>query len=95
MKIEINPRHSTMRATIQFIFELSKSVGLTKKFNDMTQEYILLYPDSCRKSENEEKATALGITDFFLRCIAWLCLRNVCSLLYCILSDLLCNIQQG
>ena len=95
MKREINPRLNTIPTTIQFIFELSKSVGLAKKFNDMTQEYILLSPNSCRKSENEENTTALGITEFFLRCIAWLCLRNVCSLLYYTTEWSVCNIHHG
>jgi uncharacterized protein YihD (DUF1040 family) len=50
MKREINPRLSYIKYTIQFLSELSKSVGIAKKFNDMTRDDILLYLDSCRKS---------------------------------------------
>ncbi len=56
MKREINPRLNTIRTTIQFLSELSKTVGIDKKFNDMmaTNEDILLYLDSCRKPENDD-----------------------------------------
>jgi integrase/recombinase XerD len=54
MKREINPRLNTVRTTIQFLSELSRSVGIAKRFIDMTQEDILLYLDSCRKPENED-----------------------------------------
>jgi hypothetical protein len=45
MKREINPRLNTVRTTIQFLSELSRSVGIAKRFVDMTQEDILLYLD--------------------------------------------------
>ncbi|HET7345630.1 MAG TPA: hypothetical protein VFJ05_07150, partial [Nitrososphaeraceae archaeon] len=53
MKREINPKPNTIRTTIQFLYELSKSVGnIEKRFEDMTRDDVLLYLDSNRKSEN-------------------------------------------
>ena len=53
MKREVNPRLNTIRTIIQFLAELSKTVGIEKKFNDMMatkgKEDILLYLDKCRK----------------------------------------------
>ena len=46
MKREINPRLNTIRTTIQFLSELSKTVGIAKKFKDMTRDDVLLYLDS-------------------------------------------------
>jgi hypothetical protein len=43
MKREINPRLNTIRTTIQFLTELSKSVGMEKRFEDMTRDDVLLY----------------------------------------------------
>jgi integrase len=54
MKREINPRLTTIRTTIQVLAELSKSVGIAKKFSDMTRDDILLYLDKCRKLENDD-----------------------------------------
>src|SRR5919197_1348947 len=54
MKREINPRLNSKKYTIQFLAELSKTVGIEKKFIDMTREDVLLYLDKCRKSENED-----------------------------------------
>jgi integrase len=54
MKREINPRLNTIRTVIQFLSELSKTVGVTKKFTDMTRDDVLLYLDSCRKLENDD-----------------------------------------
>ncbi|MDQ6863813.1 MAG: hypothetical protein M3044_08310 [Thermoproteota archaeon] len=54
MKREINPRLNTIKTAIQFLSELSRSVGIVKKFIDMRQDDILLYLDNCRKSENED-----------------------------------------
>ena len=56
MKREINPRLCNIKNTIQFLAELSKSVGIEKQFEDMmaTRDDILLYLDSCRKPENED-----------------------------------------
>jgi hypothetical protein len=54
MKREINPRLYTIRTIIQFLSELSKTVGVEKQFQDMTRDDILLYLDKCRKLENED-----------------------------------------
>jgi integrase/recombinase XerD len=54
MKREINPRLNTIRTTVQFLSELSRFVGIEKRFEDMTREDILLYLDSCRRSENDD-----------------------------------------
>jgi len=54
MKSEINPRLNTIRSTIQFLSELSKAVGVQKKFIDMTRDDILSYLDKCRKLEDED-----------------------------------------
>jgi integrase len=54
MKRETNPRPSYIRCTIQFLSELSRSVGLEKQFKNMTQEDILYYLDCNRKPENED-----------------------------------------
>jgi integrase len=54
MKREINPRLSYIRYTIQFLSELSKYIGIEKRFEDMTRDDVLLYLDSNRKSENDD-----------------------------------------
>ncbi len=54
MKREINPRLTYKRNTIQFLAELSKVVGVTKKFIDMTRDDVLCYLDECRKTETED-----------------------------------------
>ena len=54
MKREVNPRLSYIKYTIQFLSELSKSVGIEKRFEDMARDDVLLYLDSCRKSENDD-----------------------------------------
>ena len=54
MKREINPRLSYRKNTIQFLSELSRAVGIEKKFIDMTRDDVLCYLDKCRKPENED-----------------------------------------
>jgi integrase len=55
LKSEINPRPSYLKYTIQFLSELSRSVGIKKQFEgDITREDILYYLDSNRKMENED-----------------------------------------
>jgi integrase len=54
MKREINPRLTYKRYTIQFLSELSRAVGIEKKFIDMTRDNVLCYLDKCRKPENED-----------------------------------------
>jgi hypothetical protein len=46
MKTEVNPRPSYKKNTIQFLSELSRAVGIEKKFIDMTRDDILCYLDS-------------------------------------------------
>ena len=54
MKREINPRLCTIRITIEFLAELSRSAGIGKKFEDMTRDDVLSYLDSCRKLEGDD-----------------------------------------
>jgi integrase/recombinase XerD len=54
MKREVNPRLSYIKSTIQFLAELSKSVGIEIKFIDMIKDDVLCYLDKYRKSENED-----------------------------------------
>jgi integrase len=54
MKREVNPRLSYKKSTMQIIAELSKTIGITKKFIDMSRDDILSYLDKCRKLENED-----------------------------------------
>jgi len=54
MKREVNPRLNYMKDTIQFLSELSRVVGIAKKFIDMTRQDVVHYLDKCRKSENED-----------------------------------------
>ncbi len=43
MKREINPKLNTIRTTIQFLSELSRSVGIEKRFEDLIRDDVLLY----------------------------------------------------
>ena len=54
MKREINPRPSYIRYTIQVLSELSRSIGIEKRFKDMTREDIHYYLYNARKSDNED-----------------------------------------
>jgi integrase/recombinase XerD len=54
MKREINPKISYKKYTIQIIAELSKAVGIEKKFIDMARDDVLTYLDNCRKLEDED-----------------------------------------
>jgi len=54
MKREVNPRFSYKKSTLQIIVELSKTIGIAKKFVDMTRDDVLSYLDRCRKLENED-----------------------------------------
>src|SRR5919198_1618481 len=47
-KHEVNPRPSYIKYTIQFLSELSKAVGIQKRFEDYTKDDVMLYLDSCR-----------------------------------------------
>ena len=54
MRREINPTLNYKKSTMQTIAELSKSIGIEKKFIDMTRDDILSYLDKCRKLENKD-----------------------------------------
>jgi integrase/recombinase XerD len=54
MKREVNPRLSYKRTIIQILSELSKAVGIQKKFIDMTRDDVLCYLDKYRKPESED-----------------------------------------
>jgi hypothetical protein len=54
MKREVNPRLTYKKSTLQIIVELSKTIGIEKKFVDMTRDDVLSYLDRCRKLENED-----------------------------------------
>jgi len=49
MKREVNPRLNYKKSTMQIISELSKTLGILKKFIDMTRDDVLSYLDKCRK----------------------------------------------
>jgi integrase/recombinase XerD len=54
MKREINPRASYVKNNIQFLSELSRFIGIQKRFEDFTKYDILSYLDSLHKSENDD-----------------------------------------
>jgi integrase len=54
MKREVNPRLSYKKLTMQIMAELSKTVGIGKKYIDMTRDDILCYLDKGRKPDNED-----------------------------------------
>jgi integrase/recombinase XerD len=68
MKREINPRYNYVRYTIQFLSELSRAVGINKKFIDMTRNDLLSYLDKSRKPENEDPLHK-WIGSYNIRCV--------------------------
>lgn len=68
MKREINPRYNYVRYTIQFLSELSRLVGINKKFIDMTRDDLLTYLDKSRKPEDEDPLHK-WIGSYNIRCI--------------------------
>src|SRR5215472_3885036 len=56
MKREVNPRLNYKKSTIQTIAELSKTIGIAKKFIDMTRDDLLSYLDKYRKPEDEDRS---------------------------------------
>ena len=54
MKREINPRASYVKNNIQFLSELSRFVGIEKRFEDFTKYDMLSFLYSIRKSENDD-----------------------------------------
>jgi integrase/recombinase XerD len=84
MKREINPRLNTIRTTIQFLTELSKSVGIEKRFEDMTRDDVLLYLDSNRKLENDDPLHKwIGSYNIkrivLMRFFKWLCYSDIAN----------------
>jgi hypothetical protein len=69
MKREINPRYNYVRYTIQYLSELSRTVGISKKFIDMTRDDILTYLDKNRKPEDEDPLHK-WIGSYNIRCVA-------------------------
>ena len=55
-KHEVNPRPSYIQYTIQFLSELSKTVGVEKRFEDYTKDDVVSYLDNCRKLESEDQS---------------------------------------
>ncbi len=68
MKREINPRYNYVRYTIQFLSETSRTVGINKKFIDMTRDDILSYLDKSRKPEDEDPLHK-WIGSYNVRCV--------------------------
>jgi hypothetical protein len=54
MRREINPRPSYIRYTIQILSELSRSIGIEKRFNDITRDDIYYYLYNARKPDDED-----------------------------------------
>ncbi|MGA9842966.1 MAG: hypothetical protein WBQ25_11680, partial [Nitrososphaeraceae archaeon] len=82
MKREINPRYNYVRYTIQFLSELSRTVGISKNFIDMTRDDLLSYLDKSRKPENEDPLHK-WIGSYNIRCVIlfrffkWLYYANI------------------
>ena len=68
MKREINPRYNYVRYTIQFLSETSRTVGINKKFIDMTRDDILSYLDKSRKPQGEDPLHK-WIGSYNIRCV--------------------------
>ena len=49
---------------MQFIAGLSHTVGIEKKFIDMTRDDVLCYLDNCRKPEDEDRLHKWVDTNF-------------------------------
>jgi hypothetical protein len=84
MKRELNPRLNTVKASIQFLSELYRSVGIAKQFKDMDRYDVLSYLDSNRKLDNDDplhkwigsyNSKRMTLIRFF----KWLYYRNVDS----------------
>lgn len=54
MKREINSRASYVKNNIQFLSELSRIVGIEKRFEDFTKYDIISFLDGIRKSEDDD-----------------------------------------
>jgi len=83
-KHEVNPRPSYIQTTIQCLSELSKAVGIEKRFEDYVKDDLLLYLDSGRKSEhNDPMHKWIGTYNtrrvILIRFFKWLYYRGVDS----------------
>jgi integrase/recombinase XerD len=84
MKREINPRLSYIDHTIEFLSVLSISVGIEKRFKDMTRDDILLYLDKCRRPENDDPLHKwIGTYNtrriILFRFFKWLCYPDIAN----------------
>jgi integrase len=84
MKREINPRLSYIDHTIEFLSVLSRSVGIEKRFKDMTRDDILLYLDKCRRPENDDPLHKwIGTYNtrriILFRFFKWLCYPDIAN----------------
>ena len=82
MKREINPRASYVKNNIQFLSELSRFVGIEKRFEDFARDDILSFLDSIRKSENDDPMHKwIGSynvkSEAILRFYKWLFYQNI------------------
>jgi hypothetical protein len=82
MKREINPRANYVKNNIQFLSELSRFVGIEKRFEDFTKYDILFYLDNLRKSENDDPMHKwIGSynvkSEAILRFYKWLYYQNI------------------
>jgi integrase len=86
MKRETNARPSYIRYIIQILSELSRIVGIKKRFEDimMTKDDVLLYLDSCRKLENDDPLHKwIGSYNtkrvVLIRFFKWLCYSDIAN----------------
>ena len=82
LKREINPRASYVKNNIQFLSELSRFVGIEKRFKDFTKYDILSFLDSIRKSEDDDSMHKwIGSynvkSEAILRFCKWLYYQNI------------------
>jgi integrase/recombinase XerD len=81
MKSEINPSPSYIRNNLQFLSELTRFVGIKKKFEDLTKEDIISFLDNHRKPEDEDPLHQ-WIGSYNIKCSAilrfykWVCYRH-------------------
>ena len=81
MKREVNPKANYHKNYNPVLSELSKAVGIAKKFKDMTRDDILLsYIDKCRKPENEDPLHK-WIGSYNTKCIYYLDFSSGCIIL--------------
>ena len=84
MKREINPRLSYIKYTIEFLAELSKSVGIEKRFEDMTRERCIVIFRQLQKTRNDDLLYKwIGTYNIkrimLFRFFKWLCYPDVAN----------------